>query len=114
MTVSTKLVEINSDQSTVIIEQNGEATTVVMSYDYYQALLEQLQKWKPPMPNNRLEQASAEFLRSPSLDELAQRHNVRPVRDIEEVLGPEPPEGEESAEEFIAKIRSWREEDSLW
>lgn len=65
------------------------------------------------MPNNRLEQASAEFWRNPSLDELAQRHNVK-ARDIEQVLGPEPPEGEESADEFMAKIRQSRKEDRIW
>ena len=109
--MNTKLVEMNTAQPTIIIEQNGQPTTVVMSYDYYQGLLDQLQKWKPPAATDPLEQASTQFWNNLSLNELS---SVRPVHDIDELLGPEPPEEEESADEFIADIRQWRKEDSVW
>lgn len=105
--MNTKLVEMNTAQPTIIIEQNGQPTTVVMSYDYYQGLLDQLQKWKPLAATDPFQQASTQFWNNLSLNELS---SVRPVHDIDELLGPEPPEEEESADEFIADIRQWRKE----
>ena len=46
---------------------------------------------------------------SPSFEELAAQQGVTPIDDFETLLG-EPLPGDESAEEFTAKLREWRRE----
>ena len=46
---------------------------------------------------------------SPTFEELAAQQGVSPVNDFDSLLG-KPLPGDESAEEFAASLREWREE----
>jgi prevent-host-death family protein len=101
------------EQSDVVIRQNGKPAAIVMSYERYQALQNELRLLKETS-KQRLSQASTEFWRGLSQEELTRQQNIGPIQNFSEILGPVPPEGEESADEFIADIRRWREEDKVW
>lgn len=110
--MKTMLLEV-PEQSDVVIKQNGKPAAIVMSYERYQALQDELSLLKETSKLH-LSQASAQFWGGLSLEELTRQQNIRPIENMSEILGPVPPEGEESADEFIADIRQWREEDKVW
>jgi len=57
-----------------------------------------------PIGSSRTESAA-----SPSFEELAARQGVTPIDDFETLLGKPLPE-DESAEQFSASLRQWRQE----
>jgi hypothetical protein len=57
-----------------------------------------------PITSSRTESAA-----SPSFEELAAQQNVTPIDDFETLLGTPLPE-DESAEQFSASLREWRQE----
>ena len=57
-----------------------------------------------PITSSRTEGAA-----SPSFEELAARQGVTPIDDFETLLGKSLPE-DESAEQFSASLRQWRQE----
>ena len=52
---------------------------------------------------------SAPYIASPSFEELAAQQGVTPVGDFSSLMGKPSPE-DESAEEFSAALREWRQE----
>lgn len=92
------------EQSEVVIRQNGKPAAIVMSYERYEALQDELSLLKETSKQH-LSQASAQFWGGLSLEELTRQQNRGPIQTMSEILGPVPPVGEESAEEFIADIR---------
>jgi len=58
---------------------------------------------------NRAE-VKSEFDTTPTLEELATRQGVRPVEDLESILGPRRNGDEDSVDDFLLLLREWRRE----
>lgn len=102
---------ISTDEETeIILQRDGKPTMVVLSFQRYQALQRELEALRQGARPD-IARAAAEFRGGVSLEELARRKGVRLVARWEDLLGPEPPVGEESVDEFLAELRRQREED---
>ncbi len=110
--MSTMVIEFNPSEEEKIIEQDGAPTAVVMTFERYRALLNGSAGLRAR--DEEIRRRSDAFKRGFELEELARQQGVGPVDKIEDLLGPVPPEEEESADEFVASIYAQREADKRW
>lgn len=100
---------IHTDEETeIILQRDGKPTTVVLSFQRYQALQRELEALRQGARPD-IARAAAEFREGVSLEELVRRKGVKPVESLEALQADFWPE-EESVDEFVEQVRRWRDE----